>query len=253
MPARNNPETSHAEIEIKLRVADRGAMLRRLAKLKAHLQVARTHEMDTLYDTADGQLRRDGQLLRIREVRPAPRGAKKPAARKSPARRKNPRNVVLTHKGPAQASRSGGKASQGDSSAGRAYKIRLEREVNVADADVMAAILAAMGLQPSFRYEKYRSTYALSQAKGLKVELDETPVGDFLELEGKPKAIDRAAALLGYGPADYITKSYGALWLEHNGISPAAAEELETPPCRRSKKRADARDIAGNVAGDMLF
>jgi adenylate cyclase, class 2 len=246
MPARNYPETSHAEIEIKLRVADRAAVLRRLAKLKAHLQIARTHEMNTLYDTADGQLRRGGQLLRIRVERPAPRGAKKPAARKRPT------NIVLTHKGPAQASGEGGKVSHGTSSEGRAYKVRQEREVNVTDADVMAAILAAMGLQPSFRYEKYRSTYTLSQAKGLKVELDETPVGDFLELEGRPKAIDRAAALLGYGTADYITKSYGVLWLEHNGMLPAA-EDGEMPAASGLKKRADAPDRVGKVARDMLF
>jgi len=71
-----------------------------------------------------------------------------------------------------------------------------------------------VGLVPAFRYEKFRTTYRLPRAPGVFVELDETPAGIFLELEGAPKAIDRAAKVLGYGPADYITKSYWGLHLE---------------------------------------
>ena len=71
-----------------------------------------------------------------------------------------------------------------------------------------------MGLRPCFRYEKYRSTYRLPGLPGLIVEVDETPIGDFLELEGSPMEIDCGAALLGFSPADYITKSYGALFVE---------------------------------------
>jgi hypothetical protein len=64
-----------------------------------------------------------------------------------------------------------------------------------------------MGLRPWFRYEKYRSTYRLPGFSELLVELDETPIGDFLELEGECGAIDRCAVLLGFRPADYIVKS----------------------------------------------
>jgi adenylate cyclase class 2 len=97
---------------------------------------------------------------------------------------------------------------------GHRYKIREEHEVQVEDAEAMARVFDGMGLRPWFRYEKYRTTYRLPGMTGLLVELDETPIGDFLELEGDAAAIDRGAALLGYRPADYITKSYGQLFVE---------------------------------------
>ena len=57
----------------------------------------------------------------------------------------------------------------------------------------MARILRALGLHPVFRYEKFRTTYALPGVRGLKIELDETPVGIYLELEGPIARIDRGA------------------------------------------------------------
>jgi adenylate cyclase class 2 len=48
----------------------------------------------------------------------------------------------------------------------------------------------------------------------LLIELDETPVGTFVELEGPIPAIDRAAAALGFSKKDYIAKSYLQLYLE---------------------------------------
>ena len=50
--------------------------------------------------------------------------------------------------------------------------------------------------------------------KGLLLELDETPVGTFLELEGPGEAIDRAAKELGYGVKDYVLKNYLVLYVE---------------------------------------
>jgi len=48
-----------------------------------------------------------------------------------------------------------------------------------------------------FSYEKYRTTMKLPGsarwAKDLVIEVDETPIGTFLELEGPAEAIDRAA------------------------------------------------------------
>jgi adenylate cyclase class 2 len=93
------------------------------------------------------------------------------------------------------------------------YKIREEFEVTVSDAEQMTAILQGLGLRPVFRYEKYRTTYVLADVPGAKIEFDETPIGMFLELEGNAKAIDRAAAHLGYSPADFVTLSYGALYI----------------------------------------
>jgi adenylate cyclase, class 2 len=53
--------------------------------------------------------------------------------------------------------------------------------------------------------------------------VDETPIGVFLELEGLPRWVDRIARVLGFSAADYITLSYGRLYIEAcaaRGIAP---------------------------------
>ncbi|MGA8072549.1 MAG: hypothetical protein WB995_03685, partial [Candidatus Acidiferrales bacterium] len=75
-----------------------------------------------------------------------------------------------------------------------------------------------------FRYEKYRTEYRLAKLKDLHLDLDETPIGDYLELEGSPAAIDRAAKLLGFKAADYITATYWDLYVADcrgRGITPS--------------------------------
>ncbi len=185
------------EVEVKVRVTDAAALRRRLAKLRAR-PAARAHEMNTLYDTPQGGFARHGQLLRIRVEQPSGKG-----------RRDARVQALLTYKGPAQP------ANAQQAAEGRRYKVRDEFEVEVADPEQMRRILEALGLRPWFQYEKYRTPYRLPRLVGLEVDFDETPIGEFLEFEGAPEAIDRGAALLGYGPADYITKSYGMLYLEH--------------------------------------
>jgi adenylate cyclase, class 2 len=223
-------KTPGTEVEVKLRVADRRAVVRLLRKLKAKCG-ARMHEMNTLYDTPAGSLAREGKLVRIRILRPAAsRGAGQPAG-ETRRRAASPQAAVLTYKGPAQ---------QEGLAAGRRYKIREEHELLVQDPGALVQVFEGMGLGPWFRYEKYRTTYRLPRVAGLLVELDETPIGDFLELEGDATAIDRGAALLGYRHRDYIAKSYGQLFLEQ----------------RRSADRAGS--AGGNASpeedsADMLF
>jgi predicted adenylyl cyclase CyaB len=214
------------EIEIKLPMTDAGAARKKVAKLGAQpmrSEIAgrdgRVHEMNVLFDTPDGGFARHGQLLRLRTETPPTK------------MRQIKIRAILTYKGPAEAQMTG------------RYKIREETEVIVADADAMRTILEALGLRGWFRYEKFRTTLVLPTsarwAAGLHVELDETPIGTFLELEGLPAAIDRAAQELGFSPASYITKSYFALHIES---------------CRR--KGVSVPQIApGIVTGipDMLF
>jgi adenylate cyclase class IV len=82
----------------------------------------------------------------------------------------------------------------------------------------MRKIFEGLGLNGWFRYEKYRTTYELPArhkwAKGLLIEVDEVPIGTFVELEGPVPAIDRAAKELGFAPKDYITKNYLVLYLD---------------------------------------
>jgi adenylate cyclase class 2 len=107
------------------------------------------------------------------------------------------RRVLLTSKTPMQQAHSTSKSPR--------YKERAEREVLADPSRDWPASLAALGFKPSFRYEKYRTSFRLH---GLHMDLDETPVGEFLELEGQPRAIDRVARALGYTPADYIRGTY---------------------------------------------
>ena len=211
---RKTPLTPGNEVEVKLRLADRKAVVRLLKKLKAR-GGPRMHEMNALYDTPAGSLAREGKLVRIRVLRLAEQeGARKRSGKVE--RSGAPQAVVLTYKGPAK----------GDGVAsfhGHHYKIREEHELGVEDAEALARVFEGMGLRPWFRYEKYRSTYRLPGFPGLAVELDQTPIGDFLELEGDTAAIDRGATLLGYRPADYITKSYGQLFWEQRRAAAKAA------------------------------
>jgi adenylate cyclase class 2 len=216
------------EVEIKLRVADLAAARRALKRLGARPVAptragkprgksgGRCYEFNTLFDVPDGGLAKHGQMLRVRVETPEGRGATKSKATRT----------VLTFKGPSVSN------SEASAALGRRYKVREEYEVEVAGAEALRQILEGLGLRPWFHYEKYRTTFQLSGkhrwAAGLKIDLDETPMGAFLELEGSPESIDRAAELLGYHHGNYITKSYLALYLEQ---------------CRRR----------GQTAGDMLF
>lgn len=200
-------ESAHREeIEIKLRVPDLAALQSRLIYLRARKILSRTYESNTLYDTPKKNLRRRGQLIRVRIERPASSFGKNRLNQNGAA--------VLTYKGPSAQSRNLPKTG-GHSKNRMHFKIRDEAETPVSDAEQTARILHALGLRPAFRYEKFRTTYALPGVRGLKVELDETPIGIFLELEGPATGIDRAARLLGYGRQDYLTETYGSLYLSN--------------------------------------
>lgn len=182
------------EIEIKLRVGGLAPLRKRLRDLGAKAG-ARIFERNTLYDTPRRDLGRSGRLLRIRAEMPAPRGSR---ARASQAVR-----GVLTFK--ARPSRDARKMHR--------YKVRQEIELAVAEPGLLAAILQGLGYIPVFRYEKYRTRYLLPGLENLHLDLDETPIGRFLELEGPPRAIHRAARLLGFSPKDFLTATYWDLYV----------------------------------------
>ena len=212
--------TGHSEIEVKLRVPDIAALRKRLKQLRAREVSPRTHESNTLYDTPENDLRRRGQMIRIRIERPSSsRRAQTPRAN-APA--------ILTYKGPPSRTSRTSKTMAKRANPAKHFKVRSEEEVSFNGADRLEAILGALGLHPVFRYEKFRTTYTLSAIRALKIELDETPIGTYLELEGRVAGINRAALLLGYTKQDYIKGTYGSLY------------------------RADCRR-RGRKPGDMLF
>jgi adenylate cyclase class 2 len=173
------------EIEIKLRVVDIPSLVRNLRRIGATPR-GRVFERNTLYDTPGSDFRRRGLLLRVRIETPAP-STHVPAGR---------HRAVLTFKAPPE---------RHAPRIHRRYKERLETELEIQHPAKWPRILKSLGLRPAFRYEKYRSSFRL---RSLHVDLDETPAGVFLELEGTPAQIDRAARALGYAPRDYIQATY---------------------------------------------
>ncbi len=168
-----------------------------------------------IFDTPQGGLAKHGQLLRIRTETPEVRGKSKTAGPK--------RRVVLTFKLPVAQRAGVGMESTSYAS----YEIREEIEVEVAEAGNLARIFEGLGMSGWFRYEKYRTTFRLpaskAWAKGLLIELDETPIGTFVELEGRAAAIDRAAEELGFSKRDYVLKNYLRLYIEdcrRKGVEP---------------------------------
>ena len=202
---------TNRETEVKLRVPDVAAMLGKLTTLGARYE-SRVLERNTLYDTPDSDFRHRGALLRIRVETPAPRpGTQSPKGthRASPIRR-----TILTSKAPATLR----------SARDRRYKEKLERELVVPGPPITwDRKLRSLGLRPGFRYDKFRSTFRLRRFSGLAIELDETPAGTFLELEGLPRDIDRAARSLGYSSRDYYRGSYWDVYVANcrrRGITP---------------------------------
>jgi adenylate cyclase, class 2 len=208
------------ETEIKLKVADDKRLQRALKRLKAapvSKTSRRVHEFNVIFDHEDGALAKRGQLLRIRTETAEP--AKKKSKKIAPIAWKQ--RVLVTFKRPTgddDLSSSGRIPAHTSGRVTGRYKIREELELEVSDAGALTKIFEGLGMAGWFRYEKYRTTYALGKshgwAKGLLIELDETPVGTFLELEGPVEAIDHAAEELGFTKGDYINKSYLALYVE---------------------------------------
>jgi len=217
------------EIEIKLKVPSLAAALLRLKKLHAHEIVPRTYEFNTLYDTPRSHLRRRGQLIRLRVENPAAEFGKKRPKHNLPA--------VLTYKGPSSASSRAAKSAAA-AKVRQHFKIKEEAAVQLTEAGEIDGILRALGLRPAFRYEKFRTTFSLPRADGVKIELDETPIGNFLELEGTVQGIDRAAHLLGHTRRDYCKESYGALHLAECRRRRRKPGDMLFPPLRKSREHA---------------
>ncbi|MGB7027862.1 MAG: class IV adenylate cyclase [Candidatus Acidiferrum sp.] len=206
------------EIEIKLKISDAKALKRKLKRLAARPVgggTGRVHEWNVIFDTPEGGLAKHGQLLRIRTETPQAKSKMGTAA--------VGHRTLLTFKRPSLE----GNASSGSAQENHRHKVREELELEVIGGDTLAKILEGLGMRGWFRYEKYRTTYRLPAssrwAKDLLIELDETPIGTFVELEGPPPAIDRAARELGFSSFDYIVKNYLVLYVEdcrRQGIEP---------------------------------
>ena len=187
---------SNQEIEIKFHVADMRALARTLRATGFRIVTKRTHEMNTLDDLPGEVLRGKQQLLRLRQY-----GSDR----------------KLTYKDKKKTGR---------------HSSREELETVVADGKKMDLILRALGYAPSFRYEKLRAEW--TDGKG-QVVVDQTPIGNFCEIEGAPRWIDATAKKLGVTGKDYITKNYAGLFSDWKVRTNSKAEDMTFKAVKQSK------------------
>jgi adenylate cyclase class 2 len=180
-----------AEIELKFPVPDIRSLRLSAASLGFRLVTERTFEANTLYDTADRQLRIRKQILRLRQYG---------------------ERATVTHKR---------QASANDEDV--RYKTRIETESQVEDAAALAEIFAQLGYAPVFRYEKFRTEWEMEPGH---LVLDETPIGVWAELEGPTDWIDEMIISLAVDANSCSTDSYGKLFLRWKETTGSAAENL---------------------------
>lgn len=176
------------EVEIKLPADDLDSVRDRLRAAGARPATPLHFESNELYDRGDGELAGSGRALRLRRT---------------------DHGSTLAFKGPARFD--GG------------VKTREERETAVSDPDAMHRILAALGFERRFRYEKRREEWGLD---GCAVALDETPIGTFVEIEGEPTAIRRVVQTLGLDSSEAIPYTYAELYRRRRAENPSLPKEM---------------------------
>ena len=167
------------EIEVKIRIDDPKAARQKILGLGAVVARDRHLETDVFFDFDNGALSGGRRALRLRSAG---------------------KRATLTHKGEPQRSRS--------------FKVREEFETQVRDPKETRKILKALGLKETFSYRKHRTVLRKSR---LTICIDETPVGNFVELEGERHEITRFARALGFGRADFLTLSYVEMIRDREG------------------------------------
>lgn len=161
------------ETEAKFYVRDLGEIEQLLQTLGARCIRPRTHEVNLRFDTPQGDLRRSGRVLRLRQDC----------------------QVSLTYK-------DGKDVKDG-------IQVRNEIEFVLNDFEAARRFLEALGYEVQFVYEKYRTIYELD---GVEIMLDELPYGNFVEIEGEPAAIRAMADKLSLSWDSATPLSYHALF-----------------------------------------
>ena len=179
------------ETEIKFAIDDLTGFGRRLERAGFRLETPREFESNVLYDTPDRKMRARTEILRLRHYC----GKWK-----------------VTHK---RVPDSGAAEDR--------HKHRVEIETEVTDGDALAEIFQLIGLIAAFRYEKWRTEWGDGTGHCL---VDQTPIGNFAELEGTPEWIDSAAGRLDVDHSQYMTLSYGRLFEQWREEHHSTAQDL---------------------------
>ncbi len=176
------------ERELKFPCSDLDRLRERLQGLEAERLRPSSFE-DNLVLDRNGEIAAAGCLLRLRVDAGGAR---------------------LTYKG--QASFEGG------------AKVRVEHEARSDDAEALLKILESVGFQVADRYQKYREEWRLG---GVIIALDHTPIGDFVEFEGKSAA--RLARRCGFEAETAELRNYLKLYEDFRAGHPDAPAEMVFP------------------------
>jgi len=162
------------EIEVKFFVKDLEGFKGRLVANGAVLEKARRHEKNLRFDQPGGELVAQAKVLRLRQDG----------------------TILITYKGP-------GVLVDG-------VREREEIQFEAGDFSSARALFEALGYEVVFIYEKYRTNYHLD---ALDIALDETPIGNFIEIEAPDAGqLKEASRLLGLDWEKRIQYSYADLF-----------------------------------------
>lgn len=168
---------TNLEIEVKLACDNLDRF--RHNNLDLQLVTARHFEDNWLLDSKDQELFKQGAALRVRSV---------------------DNKGVLTYKGIVRDSETS------------VLKVREEIESNVDAPERVVELFERLGFHRSFRYQKYRTVYHLDRAgHSIIVTLDETPMGNFIEIEGDEEGVLQTMQAAGFSTDEIIRESYPEL------------------------------------------
>ena len=169
------------ETEVKIKIHNLQKVSKRLKLLGFHIKINRSFEDNWIFDSPNQHLSQRHWLLRIRTFN---------------------NRAWITLKTPFKNSNQ--------------FKVREELETEIGEPSIGKEILHRLGMKPSFHYQKFRTVFThLNYSENeLTITLDETPIGNFLEIEGSSKNICSLAAKLGYETPAFIVKSYMKLYRE---------------------------------------
>jgi len=176
---------SHIEREIKLHYTSHDNARLAVEQLEGTLLRDRRLQDDYLLDLPGGDLKHRGCTLRVR------------IEKKNTIDKSTSDTATLTFKGPPLPD---------------VMKVREELETTINDGELFLRILLKAGWNVSFRYQKYRKEF---QKDDVVIAIDETPVGTYIELEGKEITITHLARTLGRTTDDYVIASYRQLYVDH--------------------------------------
>ncbi len=170
--------TTETELKVRLTLEGFRSVRSRLEQLGSVVKTESQTELNVLFDYADHRLRESGCALRLRSYAGA---------------------SLLTFKGQIEED--------------PLLKSRPEIQTEVTQPEETREILAQLGLRPQFLYSKEREirTWTLEDGE-VEICLDQTPVGFFLEIEGREPQIREAARRLDLDLQDAVKESYVSLY-----------------------------------------